>query len=136
MGFQDDWVMRQIEMLTRFVAEIVFGKNQSAVTYTLTGDISDTGTLTELDELHLELCRLIRESRFCDAEDMLFDNMQYSDKYIELASDFYSRLNVLSDAELDAGNFSRQEVYDGYLEIMTRLGVPLDVFGSGNRNDY
>ena len=136
MGFQDDWVLRQIDMLTRFVANIVFNKNETAVHYVVVGDISDARTLTSTDEIHLELCRLIRESRFGEAEDLLFDNMEYSDKYIELASDFYSRLNDLSDDELEAGGFSRTEVYDGYLEMMSLLGVPVDVFGKGERSDF
>ena len=31
MGFQDDWVMRQIEMMARFVANVVFGKKEGEV---------------------------------------------------------------------------------------------------------
>ena len=67
---------------------------------------------------------------------LLFDNIVYSDKYIELASDFYQRLNLLSDEQLEAGGFSREEIYDGYIEIMALLGVPIDVFGQADRSEY
>lgn len=136
MGFQDDWVMRQIEMMTRFVANVVFKKTDTEVHYEIIGNIDDSTTLTPTDMLFLKLQELIREGRLCEAEDELFDNLEYSDKYIELATDFYKRLNAMSDERLSDGGFSREEVYDGYLEIMSLLGVPIDVFGQGERSDY
>ncbi len=136
MGFQDDWMMRQIEMMTRFVANVVFGKKESEVRYEIVGNIDDSDSLTGTDILHLELMKLIRQGEYCKAEDMLFDNLEYSDKYIELASDFYQRLNSLSDEQLELGGFSRDEIYDGYIEIMALLGVPVDVFGQADRSEY
>ncbi len=136
MGFQDDWMMRQIEMMTRFVANVVFGQRESDVKYEIIGDLQDTATLTPTDLLHLQLMRMIKEGQYGEAEDVLFDNLLYSDDYIRLASDFYMKLNALSNEQLEAGNFSRDEVYEGYIEIMSLLGVPIDVFGQGNRTDY
>ena len=136
MGFHDDWIMRQIEMMTRFVANVVFGKKESEVTYELIGDIKNTETLTDTDLLHLRLCTLIREGKICEAENELYENMVYSNEYIKLSTDFYSRLNRLSDEELENGNFSRDEVYEGYIDMMSRLGVPIDVFGQADRTDY
>ena len=136
MGFQDDWIMRQIEMMTRFVANVVFGKNESEVTYELIGDIENTESLTETDLLYLKLNLLIREGKICEAENELYDNMIYSNEYIRLSTDFYSRLNRLSDEELEISDFSRDEIYEGYIEIMSRLGVPVDVFGQADRADY
>lgn len=126
VGFQDDWLLRQIEMVTRFIANVVFGKD-SEVRYEIE-NLSDTTQLTPVDQLHLTLCRMIRERKISEAEDLLFDNMEYSDHYIRLSSDFYQRLNRLTDAELEQGGFSRDEVFEGYIEIMGRLGVPVDIF--------
>ena len=136
MGFQDDWVMRQIEMMARFVANVVFGKKEGEVQYEIIGDINDSSTLTPTDLLHLELMKLIKEGDIGTAEDMLYENIEYSDKYIELATDFYQKLNSLSDQQLQQGNFSRDEVYEGYLEMMSLLGVPVDVFGQADRYEY
>lgn len=136
MGFQDDWMMRQIEMITRFVANVVFGKQESDFTYEVIESSEGSDGLSHCDEVHLELCRLIREGRLNDAEDMLYDEMEYSDRYIQLASDFYRRLNRLTDEELEAGGFSRDEIYDGYIDMMALLGVPVDVFGQADRTDY
>ena len=136
MGFQDDWMMRQIEMMAKFVANVVFGKKESEVQYEIVGNIHETDSLTPTDLLHLELMKMIKEGRYGEAEDMLFDNIVYSDKYIELATDFYQRLNDLSNEQLETGGFFRDEVYDGYIEIMQLLGVPIDVFGAADRSDY
>ncbi len=122
MGFQDDWILRQIDIISRFVAHLVF--NRDEVTY----QPESSEMLSETDLIHLRLDRLVREGKFGEAEDLLFDNMIFSDKYIELAVDFYGRLNSLSDKELEQGDFSRDEVLDGFVEILTRLGVPVEQF--------
>lgn len=136
MGFQDDWMMRQIEMMTRFVANVIFKRNDTDVHYEIIGNVDDSKTLTRTDLLFLKLQQMILEGRLCEAENELYDNMEYSDKYIELSTDFYKRLNDMSDQQLIEGGFSRDEVYDGYIEIMSLLGVPIDVFGQGDRTDY
>ncbi len=122
MGFQDDWIMRQIDMVSRFVAKLIFNKDEIGY------QPESSEMLSETDRLHLRLDGLIREGRIGEAEDLLFDNAVFSDKYVELASDFYKRLNSLTDKELEAGGFSRDEVFDGYIEILTRLGVPVEQF--------
>ncbi len=122
MGFQDDWILRQIEIIARYVANLVFHKNNVSYTF------ESSEMLTETDQLHLILDRFIKEGRIGEAEDLLFENMQMTDKYIELATDFYTRLNALTDDELKAGDFSRDEVYDGYIDVLTKLGVPVEQF--------
>lgn len=122
MAFQDDWILRQVEMIARFVAHLIFHKEE--VSYVL----PSSGVLTETDELYLTLQRLLREGAVCEAEDLLFENMVPTDRYIELATDFYVHLNEMSDQELEQADFSREEVYDGYIEILTRMGVPVEQF--------
>lgn len=122
MGFTDDWIMRQIEVVSRYVAQLLFGKTE--VRYS----IESSEILSETDQLHLLLDQLLREKRICEAEDLLFDNLTLDDRYVELSMDFYQKLNHLSDKELEACNFSRDEVYDGYIDILTRLGVPVEQF--------
>lgn len=122
MGFQDDWIMRQIDIVARFVSKLVFNKDD--VSYSA----ESSEMFSETDSIHLVITRLIKEGRIGEAEDILFDNMFFSDKYIELATDFYKRLNSMSDKELEAADFSREEVYEGYIDILTKLGVPVEQF--------
>ena len=67
MGFQDDWMMRQIEMMAKFVANVVFGKKESEVQYEIVGNIHETDSLTPTDLLHLELMKMIKEGRYGEA---------------------------------------------------------------------
>ncbi|MGN1457966.1 MAG: DUF6483 family protein [Acutalibacteraceae bacterium] len=120
MGFQDDWMLRQIEMIAHFVAKVVFQKD--TVEYEVTDELSNT------DLLHNKLDKLIKEGKICEAEDMLFDNIEYNDRYVELATDFYRRINAFNDKELENLNFSRDEVYEGFIDILEKLGVPVEQF--------
>ena len=122
MGFQDDWIMRQITTLAHFVVKIVFNKDNIGYT----NESSDM--LSQTDQLHLQLHRLIKERKICQAEDLLYDNIQFTDKFVELATDFYTKLNELSDQELKDADFSRDEVFEGYVDILTKCGVPVEQF--------
>ena len=122
MGFQDDWILRQIDIVARFVATLMFNKNE--VHY----EPGASDVLSDTDEVYYTIMRLLKEGRICEAEDELFDNIEFSDRYVELATDFYTRLNSMSDSELEKCNFSRDEVYDGYIDILTQLGVPVEQF--------
>ena len=122
MGFQDDWIMRQIEMMTRFFSQIVFQKDE--VGY----EFETSEMLSVADQTHLNLQKLVIEGRICEAEDLLFNNAEMTDKYLELAIDFYRQLNELSDERLSNCNFSRDEIYEGLVDIMEKLGVPVEKF--------
>ncbi len=122
MGFQDDWVMRQIDIVARFVSSLVFKKD--LVKYE--PGVSDI--LPHTDEVYYMIMRLLKEGDICGAEDVLFENIEFSDRYVELATDFYQRLNAMTDKELESADFSRDEVYDGFVDILTKLGIPVEQF--------
>ena len=122
MGFQDDWVMRQIDIVARFVSSLVFKKD--LVKYE--PGVSDI--LPHTDEVYYMIMRLLKEGDICGPEDVLFENIEFSDRYVELATDFYQRLNAMTDKELESADFSRDEVYDGFVDILTKLGIPVEQF--------
>lgn len=114
--FQQDWVLRQIEMLVQFMARTVFHKD--FIQY----EIEDETNLTDTDTLYVKLRKLISEHRICEAEDLLYENLdEKNPAYLKLALDFYQTINHLTDEELEASNFSRQEINDGLNEILSRL---------------
>lgn len=114
--FEQDWVLRQIQMLVQFVAKTVF--HRDAIQY----EIADETNMTDTDTLYIRLRKLIAERRICEAEDLLYDHLDANDPdYLKLALDFYQTINQLTDEELEANNFSRQEINDGLNEILHRL---------------
>ena len=116
----EDWMMRQVEALARSIAYLVFQKEDTA--YTPTGAAEDA----EIDELYRTLLEKVNAGDIGGAEDLLYQRAEPEDRrYLELAVDFYSRLNDLSDELLEQGGFARDEVQDGLRNLAAQFGVSL-----------
>jgi len=116
--FQEDWAMRQIRYAIQFIARLLF--NRDIVSY----EIRDIYNQTETDMLYIHLNTMIDEGRINEAENMLFDMLDNNDtNNLILALDFYSRLNDMSDEELEAREFSREEIESGLNDIKAQFGI-------------
>ena len=118
--YQQDWILRQIEMLARMLSKLLYHK--------------DTTEYPELDAeeymqtnlLHQDLLRLIRQGRLNEAENLLFERTKPDNiRYFELAIDFYARLNDLNDKQLEQGGFSREEIDEGLHDFMKMFYIEL-----------
>lgn len=118
-----DWIMHEIETLTLSIAKIVFQKDTTE--YTMR-EGAESKVLSEADDLYVALLALTEEHRFDEAENMLFGCLDVEDPaFLDVANDFYYRLNCLSNQELTAGNFSRQEIQDGLNDVIAQFGIVL-----------
>jgi hypothetical protein len=100
-------------MMVDMVARIVFQKS------TIAYELENTANPTQTDLLFAEINRLLSEKRFCEAEDRLLDLIDcHNRKHLELALDFYQKLNQFSDVELEQQNFPRQEINDGIRAVL------------------
>ena len=118
MFYEQDWLGKQIQMLVRFVARVVFGKDTAEYKYLIEESMSGT------DTLHITLVQLIKQGEICRAENLLFENLDSGNKrHLALALDFYSRLNELDEDVLLADNFSRSEIRDGIRNVMEMFGL-------------
>lgn len=121
MYYQKDYLMRLIEDLIRFIAMVLFGKK--AFQYEIIDDLFASKT----DTLHAELMALVAQRRLGEAEDMLFDAIEPGQRNgAMVALDFYQTLNALSDDELDAADFSREEIKDGLKQITALYGINIE----------
>lgn len=119
MALKQDWILKQIDMLIQFVARLVFHKDTAAY------KINDESNLSQTDLIHKKLTCLIKEEKFGDAEDFLFDNINESSiDYLEMSLDFYQRLNAITDTELEENDFSREEIEHGLRDILKKFNVP------------
>lgn len=122
MIYEKDWFMRQIKVMVRSIAQLVF--HRDIVEYA----VEDEAHLTLADSLHRELMELLAKGKICEAEDGLFEQFQPGNAdHLRLALDFYQRVDLLTDGELEACNFSRDEIYDGLRDIMSLSGM--DFYG-------
>ena len=123
MFMQQDWLMRQIEIMTMAIAQLLFGK-----------DSKEHGLKEELKqeqstELKQRLDTLLKEGRLGEAEDLLFFELDETDKSIlAVAIDFYQQANTMSDDELNRQGFTRSELWEGLGAVVERYGVLIPGF--------
>ena len=118
MIYEKDFLMRHIKALVRSIALLIFRRED--IVY----KVEDESRLTLADCLHRELMELLAKGNICEAEDSLFEQYQPGNAdHLQLALDFYQRLNLLTDGELTARNFSRDEILGGLRDIMSLSGM-------------
>ncbi len=119
--FQQDFIMRQIELIARYIAESVFKKKSTEYKIIEKENLSDT------DKLHNKLVNLINENKINEAEDLLFDSLDLDNKkYLEVAIDFYSRLTKLDDATLELNDFTKEEIAEGLADVSNKYGIVIN----------
>ena len=121
---KQDWLMNQIEIVARTLAKLIFNKDSTEYV------IMNWQIQTDTDIIVNRLRELIDEGKINEAENLLFDNIdeeiaenEDGRKYLEIAIDFYSRLNNLPDKTLEEFGFERQEIDEGIREVAEMYGV-------------
>lgn len=111
--FHKDYLIRQIELMVESIAHVVLNtdvsvKNENQI------EICQA----ESDLLHVLLCDMIAKKQVNEAENMLFDSLDPDNQnHLVIAVDFYSRLNNMTDKELEDVDFSREEIVNGLNEV-------------------
>ncbi len=122
--YHQDWFVRQIEIITRYVFSLILGKADA-----LTGDVRlDTQQPTEADTgtLSFRLGVLVRAERLCEAENLLYEAVDSGDpEALEAGLRFYGELNALSDETLERCGLPRDEVLSGLRELCVAYGLDL-----------
>jgi len=106
MEFNQDWFMRNIEMLAEGAMRKLLQKpNHEEFVEELPGGD---------DPVYYQLRALLAKHEFCAAEDMLWEYLRPGDPAcLPLAEDFYREMGKADDDALEAHGFSRQEVREG-----------------------
>lgn len=87
-------------------------------------DITDKTNSEATNLLYKELVNLIENLNINQAENLLFEKIETHDiKYLEIAIDFYDRLNELSDEQLEKGDFTREEIKIGLSDALKLFGI-------------
>lgn len=116
--FKNDYLMRQVETLVETVAHLVFQKKSA--------DYQPGEVRSSADDLYFELHTLVEQGQINEAENRLYEGCDLNDvQCLEVAVDFYAHLNNLSDKELEAGGFSREEIQEGLEDLLEQYGVSL-----------
>ena len=129
--YHQDWLMRQIETITRYVFSILLGKEDE-----LSSDIqieAQRQTSGAADTLSFRLGRLVQAERLGEAENLLYAAVEDGDpEALTAGLRFYSDLNLLSDETLRRCNFPRDEILSGLRELCETYGYDLGVIGEAD----
>lgn len=119
MAYHHDWLMQQIEAISAMLKFIVSGQK------TAIASIEERkNTVSGGNELYLKLHALVAQRKICEAEDLLFSEMENTTlETLDAAIQFYTDLNQLSDEELEHANFSRDEIKTGLDEVCRTYGI-------------
>lgn len=118
--YHQDWLMRQITSLIQMIGRLIFKKDTVQV------NIYDESSSAKIHLLHERLIDLLIQLKINEAEDLLFESVDTSDlTYVKIAIDFYSRLNKLSDEELESADFTREEIKSGLEDILKLYNISL-----------
>lgn len=113
--------MRQIEAISAMLGYVLTGKKSSVFTVE-----EDRPTNSGDNELYLQLQALVRQGQICQAENLLYEAMEYPDSTVlDAAKRFYDDLSRLSDGTLRDANFSREEILEGLQEVCRVFGIPI-----------
>ncbi len=111
MMYYQDWVMRQIEILTDSISRMVTGKTFKKL---MSEEIPPS---EKWDNTYQEMDRLMKTGNVCDAENLLFFELDgekgEKSELVIIGLLFYARLNEWSDYELAKSNFSKNEILEG-----------------------
>lgn len=116
--FENDYLMRQIDLLTSALGKMLFQKD---ITIDEGAIIDDDGVISQGYLLLYQLKGLIREKKINEAEDLLFDTIEAEprEEYLKTAVDFYTDLFQMSDKELADCDFSRDEIGEGFVDVLS-----------------
>jgi len=116
--YHQDWFIRQIRYIIQYIAKLIL--NKSVVEY----EIRDINNQTKTDELYLRIQRMLVERNLNEAENLLFDRLDAADyDYLLIALDFYTKVNNMSDDDLDEADFPREEIESGLMELKHIYGI-------------
>lgn len=112
--FDDDYILRQINMLSRFLGKVFFDKDLEFVSL-LDEEDGNVGD----DLFAYRLRKLLSEKKINEGENLLFETIEEnpSEQNLKTALAFYEDLKKMSDKELEACDFSHQEILEGLREL-------------------
>lgn len=118
---QNDYMIRQIEAIIKYIAETVLGKKKKEYNISI-------GNPDEIDDSEVNIMYLYQiadSGEINIAENLLFDKIenQKTVDSLEMGLSFYIYLNSKTDDFLEEHDFSRQEIIDGLNDLQKEYGL-------------
>lgn len=112
--YEQDFIMRMIAQLSKFLAKVIFDKRAEE-------PLQDLEQKKQNQEEINKLYELVDNGRINEAENEIFEMASGTDKReLEVVLEFFSYLNEKSDDFLQKNNFSRREIQEDMKTILDR----------------
>lgn len=115
--YNNDYILRMIEEMGRMLRQVFLQEEEEM--YEI---VDEEGRFSQSDFLGYRIGRLLLDRKINEAENLLFHEIERDPQpaYLAVGVHFYEDLQELTDAELEAADFSRAEIAEG-LEALKRL---------------
>ena len=117
--FQQDFIMREVELISRFLAKTLLGKDLEQE--------DEEVPFEYLSENYLpyRLRKLVGEGKINEVENELFELIESEPKveYLAAAFEFYRTLSELDPRYLKQCGFSEDEILEGLSDIKRIYGI-------------
>lgn len=114
--FEDDYIMRMIHEMVRVILKFLFNVDGESVE-----DIKIEDENVEVK--YNWLMDLVHKGKINEAENMLYENLDITNKYeLQAALMFYQYLNTYSADYLEENNFSQEEIKTGIKTVLKLFG--------------
>lgn len=114
--------MNQFTQLTSALIKMMFKEDEAAI---------PDGKFPVGSEPYIVLSRmrqLVGEKKINTAENMLFDVFDKAKPYyVRIGLEFYNRISLFSEEELEAADFSVEEIGEGIKDMLDFYGVKITV---------
>ncbi len=118
--FQEDYIMRQIEGMVLIMARLLFNKDTPRY------ELPEDNQYTQTDFLHMRLLSLLGQGKIKEAKEELSRLMAPGRmEYLEVALDFYSRVNEFGDETLEKYGVTRQELEKELMRTKEIYGIQI-----------
>lgn len=115
--YEQDYIIRLIREMIRAVLKLIFRIDTESPTEEMREDSEVKAALDGLLDM-------VDEGKINEAENVVYEITEDGGyENLETALLFYSYLNEKPDEFLEENNFSRDEVKEGLLEIISRYGL-------------
>ena len=112
--YQNDYIMRQIEMAVRFIVKLLCGEDIPVSEY-----VCEANFTGDAGELVFALKEHIRKLELNEAENLLYATLKENpcQENLKAALWFYTELGKLSEDKLKMANFTHEEILDGLASL-------------------
>lgn len=118
MVLSQEILLKQIKTISKLIGKILL--NNEDFSYVL----PESKNYSEFDKFYVQLTEMLDNNKINEAEDLLFKNIDGLNlNHLQIALSFYEKLAQKSEDELVKNNFSKEEVEQGFLDVLKLYNI-------------